>query len=107
VDYFQTGKPVHLALTAAAWNALKAKVKEVREIWQDPEASYLDAQVGSGTEITAIEFNSMRTVIGNTTNHGDLPPAVEQGGIIYASLFNGSGSLKSAINESIMEIISS
>ena len=107
VGYFQTGLPVHLALTAAAWNALKAKVKEVREIWQDPEASYLDVQVGSGTEITAIEFNSMRTVIGNTTNHGALPPAVEQGGIIYASLFNGPSSLKSAINESIMEIISS
>lgn len=106
VNYFQPGLPVHLALTATAWNALKAKVKEVRAIWQDPEAPYLDAQVGSGTEITAIEFNSMRTVIGNTTNHGDLPPAVEQGGIIYASLFNGSGSLKSAINESIMEIIS-
>ena len=107
VNYFQSGLPVHEALTAAAWNALKAKVKEVREIWQDPEAPYLDVQIGSGTEITAIEFNSMRTVIGNTTNHGDLPPAVEQGGIIYASLFNGSGSLKSAINESIMEIISS
>lgn len=106
VGYFQTGLPVHLALTAAAWNALKAKVKEVREIWQDPPAPYLDIQVGSGTEITAIEFNSMRTVIGNTTNHGDLPPAVEQGGIIYASLFNGPSSLKSAINESIMEIIS-
>ena len=107
VGYFQTGLPVHLALTAAAWNALKAKVKEVREIWQDPPAPYLDIQVGSVTEITAIEFNSMRTVIGNTTNHGALPPAVEQGGIIYASLFNGSSSLKSAINESIMEIISS
>ena len=107
VNYFQSGLPVHEALTAAAWNALKAKVKEVREIWQDPPASYLDARVGSGTEITAIEFNSMRTVIGNTTNHGDLPPAVEQGGIIYASLFNGPSSLKSAINESIMEIISS
>ena len=107
VNYFQPGLPVHLALTATAWNALKAKVKEVREIWQDPEAPYLDIQVGAGTEITAIEFNSMRTVIGNTTNHGDLPPAVEQGGIIYASLFNGSSSLKSAINESIMEIIPS
>lgn len=106
VNYFQSGLPVHEALTAAAWNALKAKVKEVREIWQDPPAPYLDIQVGSGTEITAIEFNSMRTVIGNTTNHGDLPPAVEQGGIIYASLFNGPSSLKSAINESIMEIIS-
>lgn len=106
-NYFQSGLPVHEALTAAAWNALKAKVKEVRQIWQDPEAPYLDAQVGSGTEITAIEFNSMRTVIGNTTNHGTLPPAVEQGGIIYTSYFVGSGSLKSAINESIMEIVSS
>lgn len=107
VGYFQTGLPVHLALTAAAWNALKAKVKEVREIWQDPEASYLDIQVGSGTEITAIEFNSMRTVIGNTTNHGTLPRAVAQGDIITPDLFNGPSSLKSAINESIMEIISS
>lgn len=107
VGYFQTGLPVHLALTAAAWNALKAKVKEVREIWQDPEASYLDVQVASGTEITAIEFNSMRTVIGNTTNHGTLPRAVAQGDIITPDLFNGPASLKSAINESIMEIISS
>lgn len=106
VGYFQTGLPVHLALTAAAWNALKAKVKEVREIWQDPEASYLDVQVASGTEITAIEFNSMRTVIGNTTNHGTLPRAVAQGDIITPDLFNGPSSLKSAINESIMEIIS-
>lgn len=107
VGYFQKGLPVHLALTAAAWNALKAKVKEVREIWQDPEAAYLDAQVGSGTEITAIEFNSMRQVIGNTTNHGTLPRAVAQGDIITPDLFNGPSSLKSAINESIMEIISS
>ena len=107
VGYFQKGLPVHLALTAAAWNALKAKVKEVREIWQDPEAAYLDAQVGSGTEITAIEFNSMRTVIGNTTNHGALPRAVAQGDIITPDLFNGPSSLKSAINESISEIISS
>ena len=107
VGYFQKGLPVHLALTAAAWNALKAKVKEVREIWQDPPAAYLDAQVGSGTEITAIEFNSMRQVIGNTTNHGALPRAVSQGDVITADLFNGPGSLKSAINESISEIISS
>ena len=107
VGYFQKGLPVHLALTAAAWNALKAKVKEVREIWQDPEAAYLDVQVGSGTEITAIEFNSMRQVIGNTTNHGALPRAVAQGDIITPDLFNGPSSLKSAINESIMEIISS
>ena len=106
VNYFQSGLPVHEALTAAAWNALKAKVKEVREIWQDPEAPYLDVQVGSGTEITAIEFNSMRTVIGNTTNHGTLPRAVAQGDIITPDLFNGPSSLKSAINESIMEIIS-
>lgn len=106
-NYFQSGLPVQNALTATAWNALKAKVKEVREIWQDPEAPYLDVQVGSGMEMTAIEFNNMRTVIGNTTNHGTLPPAAEQGGIIYTSFFVGSGSLKSAINESIMEIVSS
>ena len=94
---FAAGKPIS-NLTAARWNKLKAKIKELAEA---SGASYSYTEVSKGSAITAAEFNSVRTAIGNRTGHGTLPPAQSKGDPILASLFEGSASLKSALNAAI------
>lgn len=94
---FAAGKPIS-NLTAARWNKLKAKIKELADAWG---STYTYTEVSKGDAITAAEFNSVRTAINNRAGHGTLPAAQSKGDPIKASLFEGSASLKSALNAAI------
>lgn len=101
-SYFQSGLPVQDALTAAAWNSIKQKIIDVRKAYQQNVP--LLVTVSSGDEITAAEFNNVRVQISNTENSGTLPGAVSPGDTILPGMFNGPGSLKAALNASIMAL---
>lgn len=95
---FASGLDVSDALTAARFNRLSAKIAELasRLGW---DYDYDD--VYPGDEITAEGYSGARNGIGNLTAHGTLPPARARGDIVSAALFNGSASLKSALNTAI------
>lgn len=91
------GKPV-ANITAARWNRFKAKIKELREA-EGGTWSY--SSVVSGQSITATEFNTVRTGVSSCGGYATLPPVQSSGNTVLASLFEGSGSLKSALNGAI------
>ena len=91
------GQPIS-NLTAARWNRFKAKIQELAEA---EGGAYSYASVVSGGTIYATEFNGVRTAISNRTGHGTLPAAQAKGNEVKAALFEGTGSLKSALNAAI------
>ncbi len=95
---FASGKYISDAITASGWNAMYAKIKELAEA-TGGQFDY-DA-VSKGDQITATEFNYMRLGIINLPWHGSLPNAVAADMPIFADYFNGSVSLKSALNAAI------
>ena len=97
-NLFQKGKLISGALTAARWNNLLAKIKEVAEA---NGGTFTYTQVSSGAKIMATTFNVARNGISGLTGHGTLPSAQTAGNNILASLFNGNNSLKSALNAAI------
>lgn len=93
----KAGQPIS-NLTATRWNSLLAKIKELAEA---EGGSYSYSGVSSGSTIYAATFNGARTAISNRTGYGTLPAAQSKGNNVKASLFEGSGSLKSALNAAI------
>lgn len=91
------GQPIS-NLSATRWNKLLAKIQELAEA---EGGSYSYSGVSSGSTIYATSFNSVRTAISNRTGYGTLPGTQEKGDEIKAALFEGSGSLKSALNAAI------
>lgn len=91
------GQPIS-NLTAGRWNNLLAKIKELAEA-EGGSAPYTG--VSSGATIYAATFNAARSAISNRTGYGPLPSAQEKGDEVKAALFEGSGSLKSALNAAI------
>lgn len=91
------GQPIS-NLTATRWNNLLAKIKELAEA-EGGSAPYTG--VSSGATIYAATFNAARSAISNRTGYGTLPAAQNKGNEIKAALFEGSGSLKSALNAAI------
>lgn len=91
------GQPIS-NLTATRWNSLMAKIQELAEA---EGGSYSYSRVSSGATIYASSFNAVRTAIGNRTGYGTLPSTQSKGDSVKAALFEGSGSLKSAINAAI------
>lgn len=85
-------------LTAARWNLLKAKIKEISAA---KGITYTYTEVAPNDSITSTEYNGVRNAIYNVPGHGTLPPARTRGSEILASLFNGTTSLKSALNAAI------
>ena len=96
-----TGQPVS-NITASRWNNLLAKIKELADACG---ASFSYTTVSSGDGITAARFNAARTGLSNIKTalgaSTTLPAAQSSGGTIYATLFNGSTSIKGALNELI------
>ena len=76
----------------------KAKIAELAEA---EGGSYSYSTVVSGDTFYATEFNSVRTAIMNRSGYGTLPAAQSSGNAVKASLFEGSGSLKTALNAAI------
>lgn len=93
----KAGQPIS-NLTATRWNNLLAKIQELAEA---EGGSYSYSGVSSGGTIYAATFNAARTAISNRTGYGQLPAARNKGNEIKAALFEGSGSLKSALNAAI------
>lgn len=93
----KAGQPIS-NLSAARWNKLLAKIQELAEAEGD---SYSYSGVSSGSTIYATTFNGARTAISNRTGYGTLPGTQSKGDEIKAALFEGSGSLKSALNAAI------
>lgn len=91
------GKPVS-NLTSARWNSLMAKIREVAEA---EGKTFTYSSVSSGGTFYATEFNEARTGVLNLTGYGTLPAAQSAGGQVKASLLEGSGSLKAALNAAI------
>ena len=96
-SFIKAGQPVS-NLTAARWNKMLAKIKELAEA---EGGSYSYSGVSSGSTIYAATFNAVRTAISNRTGYGTLPAAQSKGNNVKAALFEGSGSLKSALNAAI------
>lgn len=93
----KAGQPIS-NLTATRWNNLMAKIQELAEA---EGGSYSYSRVSSGATIYASSFNAVRTAISNRTGYGTLPAAQSKGNNVKAALFEGSGSLKSALNAAI------
>lgn len=91
------GQPIS-NLTAARWNRFKAKIQELAKA---EGGAYSYAGVVSGGTIYATEFNGVRTAITGRSGYGTLPAAQSKGDTVKAALFEGSGSLKSALNAAI------
>ena len=91
------GQPIS-NLTAARWNRLKAKIKELAEA---QGGSYTYSEVTKGTTITAAEVNGVRNAIASFSGTGVIPAVVQKGDLIYASYFNGDASIKGALNRAI------
>lgn len=91
------GQPVK-NLTATRWNKLLAKIKEVSEL---DGGSFSYSTVISGATIYASTFNYARIGILHLTGSGALPVAQETKNEVKALFFEGSGSLKSALNAAI------
>lgn len=96
------GQPVS-NITAARWNRLLAKIKELADAVGVP-FSY--TTVSSGDGITAARFNVARTGLANIKSKMGasitIPDAQESGNTMYAKLFNGSTSIKGALNNLII-----
>ena len=85
-------------MTATRWNRFKAKIAELAEA---EGGSYSYSTVSSGDTFYATEFNAVRTAIMNRSGYGTLPAPQSSGNAVKASLFEGSGSLKTALNAAI------
>lgn len=91
-------------LTATMWNNFKQKIVDLgTELTNLPAMNLINntGKVGSGGQITATEFNNVRKVLSQLDGCGALPDARNSGNKVLASYFNGSGSLKTALNAAI------
>lgn len=98
-NYFQQNKITDGALTYTSWNALKKKVRECRD--KIDGATYTYTSVSPWDEFSYREFNEVRNEIAKISGHGSLPNTVSEGVQLRSNQFNGTGSLKAAINTAI------
>lgn len=99
--YIAKGKPI-TNLKASAWNRLKDKIEEIAEaIDISLPNSYSPTRVDSTTEISAQDYNGIRSAIINFPGAGTGPKVAAKGMVIGASMFVGTNSLKDAINKAI------
>lgn len=96
------GQPVS-NITATRWNNLLAKIKELADA---VGASFRYTTVSKGDGITAARFNVARTGLANIKSKIGasitLPDEQSSGDTMYAKLFNGSVSVKGALNNLII-----
>lgn len=95
------GEPVKDVITAAKWNELLLRVKALVE---GCGLTFDYTLVSKGSDITAAQFNNVRLGLAkagtalNIDTSGTMPGAQQKGYTMYASLFNGGGSIKSSLN---------
>ena len=99
--YIAEGKPI-TNLKASSWNRLKDKIEEIAEaIDISLPNSYSPTRVDSTTEISAQDYNGIRSAIINFPGAGTGPKVAAKDMVIGASMFVGTTSLKGAINRAI------
>ena len=99
--YIAEGKPI-TNLKASAWNRLKDKIEEVSEATGIPlPDTYDSTQVDPTTQISATDYNGVRSAIVNFPGSGTGPAVAKKDMPIGASMFVGTTSLKGAINRAI------
>ena len=90
-------------ITAARWNRLLAKIKELADA---VGVSFSYTTVSSGDGITAARYNVARNALYNINSKMGasmpIPDAQESGNTMYAKLFDGSVSVKGALNNLII-----
>ena len=91
------GQPV-TNLTATIWNEFKSRINQLTIAKTGSSWSY--SAVSSGDSITAAEVLAARNALAALNNNVPLPTAnqLQTGKQILASYFNGTGSLKAALN---------
>ena len=91
------GQPV-TNLTATIWNEFKSRINQLTIAETGRSWSY--SVVSSGDSITAAEVLAARNALAALNNNVPLPTAnqLQTGKQILASYFNGTGSLKAALN---------
>ena len=91
------GQPV-TNLTATIWNEFKSRINQLTIAETGSSWSY--NTVSSGDSITAAEVLAARNALAALNNNVPLPTAnqLQTGKQILASYFNGTGSLKAALN---------
>lgn len=91
------GQPV-TNLTATIWNEFKSRINQLTIAKTGRSWSY--NTVSSGDSITAAEVLAARNALAALNNNVPLPTAnqLQTGKQILASYFNGTGSLKAALN---------
>lgn len=91
------GQPV-TNLTATIWNEFKSRINQLTIAETGRSWSY--NTVSSGDSITAAEVLTARNALAALNNNVPLPTAnqLQTGKQILASYFNGTGSLKAALN---------
>lgn len=92
-----TGKPFS-NITAAMWNRLNRKVKEIAEALGD---SHSYTTVSSGDTMTATLFNQPRNTILGLSGRGSIPSEKSKGDALMAGHFNGANSIKNGLNVAI------
>ena len=100
------GQPVS-NITADRWNSLLTKIQALADA---VGASFSYTTVNKGDGITAARFNTVRTGLENIKIQmgasTTLPATQSSGNTMYATLFNGSSSIKGALND-LIEIYNS
>lgn len=91
------GQPIS-NMTALRWNRFKKKIAELAAA---EGGSYSYSTVAKGEAFYASEFNAVRTAIMNRSGYGTLPAEQASGNAVKAALFEGNGSLKTALNAAI------
>lgn len=92
-----TGKPFS-NITAAMWNRLNRKVKEIAEALG---GSHSYTTVSSGDTMTATLFNQPRNTILGLSGRGSIPSEKSKGDALMAGHFNGANSIKNGLNVAI------
>lgn len=89
------GQPV-TNLTADAWNNLKDTLIRLSKVLN--KSIIIGNNVNKNSNITADEFNLIRTALRTLSSTVLLPIEAKQNTEIKATYFNGGGSIKSAVN---------
>lgn len=93
----KAGEPIS-NMSAERWNRFLAKLKELLEA---EGGNFPYGTMATGGKFYAAHFNYVRAYLMRTDGYGTLPPTQSAGSEFKAELFEGSGSLKSALNAAI------
>lgn len=99
-DDVASGEKVSSAITADKWGILVDDIVTIYDDINYPSSLEL-SKPSSGDRITASYFNTARNRIANLPGVTAMVNPVSSGGVVYADLFRGNGSIMNGINLAI------